>query len=47
MEEKETITDEMIENATLDDLLEARIKIDDMIADLDMAIEECEEALNS
>jgi len=47
MGENEVNMDEMLEHFNLDELLETKFKIDDMITALDIAIEECDEALNA
>lgn len=48
MEEKTLkISNELLDNLSLDDIAELKVEIDDMVNELDDIIETCNEVLNS
>lgn len=48
MEEKTlNISDELLDNLSIDDIAELKVEVDDMVNELDNIIEACNETLNS
>lgn len=46
-DEKITISDELLENVSVDNLIDLKVEVDELVSELDDIIENCNYALNS
>ncbi len=45
--EKLKISDELLDNLSVDNLIDLKVEVDDMVSEIDRLIEKCDATLNS